>query len=72
MNYDWPGNIRELKNAIERVMILAEGTPNHRQTSSYSNFGKGEECPCLREKGAATGIFSSLPGECLYTMLKRI
>jgi two-component system, NtrC family, response regulator AtoC len=25
MNYDWPGNIRELKNAIERVMILAEG-----------------------------------------------
>jgi two-component system response regulator AtoC len=25
MNYGWPGNIRELKNAIERVMILAEG-----------------------------------------------
>jgi len=24
-NYDWPGNIRELKNAIERVMILADG-----------------------------------------------
>jgi DNA-binding NtrC family response regulator len=26
MKYNWPGNIRELKNAIERVMILAEGT----------------------------------------------
>jgi two-component system, NtrC family, response regulator AtoC len=25
MNYDWPGNTRELKNAIERVMILADG-----------------------------------------------
>ncbi len=25
INYDWPGNIRELKNAIERIMILAEG-----------------------------------------------
>lgn len=25
VNYDWPGNIRELKNAIERVMILADG-----------------------------------------------
>jgi two-component system response regulator AtoC len=25
LNYDWPGNIRELRNAIERVMILAEG-----------------------------------------------
>ncbi|MDR0842012.1 MAG: sigma-54 dependent transcriptional regulator [Acidobacteriota bacterium] len=24
MNYNWPGNIRELKNAVERVMILAE------------------------------------------------
>ncbi len=25
LNYDWPGNIRELRNAIERVMILADG-----------------------------------------------
>jgi two-component system, NtrC family, response regulator AtoC len=25
MNYDWPGNIRELKNALERAMILEEG-----------------------------------------------
>jgi DNA-binding NtrC family response regulator len=25
LRYDWPGNIRELKNAIERVMILADG-----------------------------------------------
>jgi two-component system response regulator AtoC len=25
MHYEWPGNIRELKNAIERVMILADG-----------------------------------------------
>jgi two-component system, NtrC family, response regulator AtoC len=32
MNYDWPGNIRELKNAIERVMILAEG---NRITAKY-------------------------------------
>lgn len=25
VNYDWPGNIRELKNAIERVTILCRG-----------------------------------------------
>jgi two-component system nitrogen regulation response regulator NtrX len=24
-NYDWPGNIRELKNVVERLVIMAEG-----------------------------------------------
>jgi DNA-binding NtrC family response regulator len=26
MNYDWPGNVRQLKNAVERLVIMAEGT----------------------------------------------
>ena len=24
-NYDWPGNIRELRNVIERAIIVARG-----------------------------------------------
>lgn len=26
-SYDWPGNIREMKNVLERALILAEGGP---------------------------------------------
>lgn len=32
MSYDWPGNVRQLKNVIERAVILCEGEvlqPNH-------------------------------------------
>jgi two-component system NtrC family response regulator len=25
INFDWPGNVRQLKNVIERLVILAEG-----------------------------------------------
>jgi formate hydrogenlyase transcriptional activator len=28
-NYDWPGNIRELQNVIERSMVLSDGTELH-------------------------------------------
>ena len=27
MRYDWPGNIRELKNVLERAVILSGGEP---------------------------------------------
>ncbi len=28
-NYDWPGNIRELKNFIERAIIISTGSTLH-------------------------------------------
>ncbi len=45
MNYNWPGNIRELENFVERASILkregiihVEDLPEHFQTSSQSNY----------------------------------
>jgi NtrC-family two-component system response regulator AlgB len=32
LNYSWPGNIRELRNVLERLLILSQGTemkPEH-------------------------------------------
>lgn len=26
INYDWPGNVRQLKNVVERLVIMADGT----------------------------------------------
>ncbi len=41
MAYDWPGNIRELSNVIERATVLADGgmiQPYHLPTSLHNGF----------------------------------
>jgi len=49
--HDWPGNIRELKNAVERLLILASG-PSVTQQDVERIGGKGEGG---RGKGSSVG-----------------
>ncbi len=49
--HDWPGNIRELKNAVERLLILASG-PTVTQSDVERLVGKGN---AGRGKGTASG-----------------
>jgi DNA-binding NtrC family response regulator len=61
LNYDWPGNIRELRNAIERVMILAEG---NRVAAKYLpiRISEGGVMPIPMGEGHGNGSVQLPPG----------
>ncbi len=48
-SYSWPGNIRELRNAIERAVILTTGPVVEREALSPAVLGRAEK------KGASSG-----------------
>ncbi len=47
-NYDWPGNIRELRNAVERAVILCDGDLIQRDQLPPDMAGKGPERQTFR------------------------
>ncbi len=58
--HDWPGNIRELANAIERASILSGGgeiLPEHLPTQNYSRRSMVSSLPT----SAVAGPHFSVP-----------
>jgi two-component system response regulator HydG len=47
-NYDWPGNIRELRNAVERAVILCDGDFIQRDHLPPDMAGRGPERQTFR------------------------
>ncbi len=73
LRYDWPGNIRELRNIIERAVHLATGpylTEEHIQLENTAQFSplplslESDKSPSLREiqKQYASTLLDSLRG----------
>jgi two-component system response regulator AtoC len=71
MNYEWPGNIRELKNAIERVMILADG---NRVAAKYLpiRISEGGMMPVPAAAGSNREIQLPAGGMSLYMVEKEL
>ncbi len=45
--HDWPGNIRQLRNNIERIMILAKGDPTSPVTADMLPAEVGDSSPSM-------------------------
>lgn len=65
MAYDWPGNIRELRNVIERCVLLStnqELPDRWLQLSDASGSEKSNARDNIHNKNSQTGVFIPLDG----------
>ena len=56
-SHDWPGNVRQLRNNVERLMILAGGDPNAAITANMLPEEIGSNVP-LPVNGGAEHLMS--------------
>jgi transcriptional regulator with PAS, ATPase and Fis domain len=56
MQHSWPGNIRELRNTVERLMILAEGNVITTDLLPESFFEDGKTAPAPRPSDGSAMI----------------
>jgi two-component system nitrogen regulation response regulator NtrX len=56
--HDWPGNIRQLRNNIERVMILAQGEPDAEITADMLPADVGAMLPSTPHGGGGEKLMS--------------
>ena len=70
--HDWPGNIRELQNAIERAVVLAKGSVLTPRDFPQSLQGDDQICLQIPEKGGSlTDILEDLERQLILQTLQR-
>ena len=56
--HDWPGNIRQLRNNVERLMILASGDPNQEVTAEMLPQDVGASLPPMPNGAGSERLLS--------------